>query len=98
MDFAVQNGDPHLVCVADRITVRESEDRVPLGFCFMYPSIYIDMVEDQVLDSLKALCRGLSLQNCIISFEGMISDGMLYVIECQFRYGGTHMDLSLIHI
>jgi len=92
MDFAVQNGNPELVCVADRITVREAEDRVPLGFCFMYPSVYIDMVEEQVLPSLKGLCRGIGLQNCIISFEGMISDGKLYVIECQFRYGGTHMD------
>ena len=92
MDFAVQNGEPYLVCVADRITVREAEDRVPLGFCFMYPSVYIDMVEEQVLEPLKRLCRGLELRNCIISFEGMISDGKLYVIECQFRYGGTHMD------
>ena len=92
MDFAVQNGEPYLVCVADRITVRESEDRVPLGFCFMYPSVYIDMVEGQVLESLKGLCKGIGLQNCIISFEGMISEGRLYVIETQFRYGGTHMD------
>ena len=92
MDFAVQNGEPYLVCVADRITVREHKDRVPLGFCFMYPSVYIDMVEEQVLDSLKELCRGIGLKNCIISFEGMISGGKLYVIECQFRYGGTHMD------
>ena len=92
MDFAVQNGEPYLVCVADRITVRESEDRVPLGFCFMYPSVYIDMVEEQVLEDLKRLVRGLRIQNAIISFEGMISENKLYVIECQFRYGGTHMD------
>ena len=92
MDFAVQNGEPYFVCMADRITVREAEDRVPLGFCFMYPSEYIDMAEEQVIESLKTLCRGIGLENCIISFEGMISEGKMYVIECQFRYGGTHMD------
>lgn len=92
MDFAVQNGEPYLVCVADRITVRESEDRVPLGFCFMYPSQYIDMVEQQALGSLKTLIKGLNIRDAIISFEGMISEGKLYVIETQFRYGGTHMD------
>ena len=92
MDFAVQGGEPYLVCVADRITVRESEDRVPLGFCFMYPSQYIDMVEQQALKSLKTLIKGLAIKNAIISFEGMISEGKLYVIETQFRYGGTHMD------
>lgn len=92
MDFAVQNGEPYFVCMADRITVKEAADRVPLGFCFMYPSVYIDMAENQVIDSLKRLCRGIGLKNCIISFEGMISEGKMYVIECQFRYGGTHMD------
>ena len=92
MDFAVQNGEPYLVSVADRITVRESEDKVPLGFCFMYPSQYIDIVEQQALETLKNLIRGLGIQNAIISFEGMISGNTLYVIETQFRYGGTHMD------
>lgn len=92
MDFAVQNGEAYLVSVADRITVREAEDRVPLGFCFMYPSKYIDLVEQQALEALKRLVRGLGIRNAIISFEGMISDGELYVIETQFRYGGTHMD------
>lgn len=92
IDFAVQNGEPYIVSVADRITVRESEERVPLGFCFMYPSEYIDVVEEQALDALQRLIKGLGIQNAIISFEGMISDGKLYIIETQFRYGGTHMD------
>ena len=92
IDYAVQDGVPSIVSVADRITVREKEDRVPLGFCFMYPSDYIDMVEKQVNEPLTRLIQGLGIKNAIISFEGMISDGKLYIIETQFRYGGTHMD------
>ena len=92
IDFAVQNGNAYLATVADRITVRESQDRVPLGFCVMYPSEYIDMVYEQVMDPLKRMIGGLRIRNGIISFEGMISDGKLYIIECQFRFGGTHID------
>ena len=92
IDFAVQDGEAYLATVADRITVRESEERVPLGFCFMYPSVYIDMVEEQVLESLKKMVKGLGINNGIISFEGMISEGKLYIIETQFRFGGTHID------
>lgn len=92
IDFAVQNGIPYIVSVADRITVREKEERVPLGFCFMYPSEHLQMVNEQVLRPLTSLIKGLGIANAIISFEGMISEGKLYIIETQFRYGGTHMD------
>ncbi len=92
IDFAVQNGEPYIVSVADRSTVRDSEMSVPLAVSFMYPSDYIDMVEEQVLPSLKQMIKGLGIQNGIISMEGMISEGVMYIIETQFRFGGTHCD------
>ena len=92
IDFAVQNGEPYIVSVADRSIVRDSEMSVPLAVSFMYPSDYIDMVEKQVLTSLKKMIKGLEIQNGIISMEGMISEGVMYIIETQFRFGGTHCD------
>ena len=92
IDFAVQNGKPYIVSVADRSTVKEHDASVPLAISFMYPSDYIDMVESQVLDSLRRMIKGLGIQNGIISMEGMISEGQMYIIETQFRFGGTHND------
>lgn len=92
IDFAVQNGEPYIVSVADRSTVRDSEVSVPLAVSFMYPSMYIDMVEEQVLVPLTRMIKGLGIQNGIISMEGMISEEKMYIIETQFRFGGTHFD------
>ena len=92
IDFAVQNGKPYIVSVADRSTVKDSEKSVPLAISFMYPSSYIDMVEEQVLGSLTDMIKGLEIQNGIISMEGMISEEKMYIIETQFRFGGTHCD------
>ena len=56
----------------------------------MYPSKYIDIVEEQVLKPVTKLINGLKIHNGIISFEGIVSEGKLYLIETQFRFGGTH--------
>ncbi len=90
IDLAIQNGEAYLACVADRSIVRTSEAAVPLAISYMYPSKHIGIVREQVFESLRRLVRGLGIQNGIISFEGMISEGRLYLIESQFRFGGTH--------
>ena len=90
IDFAVQNDEVYIACVADRSIIRTSEDAVPLAISYMYPSKYIDIVEEQVLEPIKNLIKGLGIHNGIISFEGMISEEKLYLIETQFRFGGTH--------
>lgn len=92
IDFVVQDDEAYIACVADRSTVRDSDERVPLAVSFMYPSEYIDIVEKQALSQLKAMIKGLGIRNGIISIEGMISEGKLYIIETQFRWGGTHFD------
>ena len=90
IDFAVQHGKTYIACVADRSIIRTSEDAVPLAISYMYPSKNIDIVEQQVLEPVKALINGLGIRDGIISFEGMICEGKLYLIETQFRFGGTH--------
>ena len=90
IDLAVQNGEAYLACVADRSIVRTSESAVPLAISYMYPSKNIEIVKEQVLDPLRTMIKGLGIENGIISFEGMISEGKLYLIETQFRFGGTH--------
>lgn len=90
IDFAVQNDEVYIACVADRSIIRTSEDEVPLAISYMYPSKYIDIVEEQVMEPIKDLINGLGIHNGIISFEGMICEGILYLIETQFRFGGTH--------
>lgn len=90
IDFAVQNDEVYVACVADRSIVRTSENAVPLAISYMYPSKYINIVEEQVLEPVKDLIHGLGIHNGIISFEGMISEDKLYLIETQFRFGGTH--------
>lgn len=90
IDFAVQDGQTYIACVADRSIVRTSEERVPLAISYMYPSKHIAIVEEQVLAPVKDLIGGLGIKNGIISFEGIICEGKLYLIETQFRFGGTH--------
>lgn len=92
IDFAVQDDEAFIACMADRSTVRDAEERVPLAVAFMYPSEYIEIVEEQALPRLKEMIKGLGIRNGIISIEGMISEGKLYIIETQFRWGGTHFD------
>ena len=74
----------------DRCIVRTSESAVPLAISYMYPSKYIDVIEEQVMRPITDMIHGLGIHNGIISFDGMISEGKLYLIETQFRWGGTH--------
>ena len=74
----------------DRCIVRTSESAVPLAISYMYPSKYLDVIEEQVLQPITDMIHGLGIHDGIISFDGMISEGQLYLIETQYRWGGTH--------
>ena len=89
-DLAIQNDKVYLACAMDRCIVRTSESAVPLAISYMYPSKYIDVIEEQVMQPITDMIHGLGIHNGIISFDGMISEGKLYLIETQFRWGGTH--------
>ena len=89
-DLAIQNDEVFLACAMDRCIVRTSESAVPLAISYMYPSAHLDVIEDQVMKSITDMIHGLGIHNGIISFDGMISEGKLYLIETQFRWGGTH--------
>ena len=89
-DLAVQNDKVYLACAMDRCIVRTSENAVPLAISYMYPSNYLDIIEQQVMKPITDMIHGLGIHNGIISFDGMISEGKLYLIETQFRWGGTH--------
>ena len=89
-DLAVQNDQVFLACAMDRCIVRTSESAVPLAISYMYPSAHLDVIEEQVMKPITDMIHGLGIHNGIISFDGMISDGKLYMIETQFRWGGTH--------
>ena len=89
-DIAVQNDNVYLACAMDRCIVRTSESAVPLAISYMYPSKHLDVIESQVMKPITDMIHGLGIHNGIISFDGMISEGQLYLIECQYRWGGTH--------
>ena len=89
-DLAIQNDEVFLACAMDRCIVRTSESAVPLAISYMYPSAHLDVIEDQVMKPITDMIHGLGIHNGIISFDGMISEGKLYLIETQFRWGGTH--------
>ena len=89
-DLAIQNDKVYLAAAMDRCIVRTSESEVPLAISYMYPSHYLDVIEDQVMAPITDMIHGLGIHNGIISFDGMISEGKLYLIETQFRWGGTH--------
>ena len=89
-DLAIQNDRVYLACAMDRCIVRTSESAVPLAISYMYPSKYINVIEEQVMQPITDMIHGLGIHNGIISFDGMISEGKLYLIETQFRWGGTH--------
>ena len=89
-DLAIQNDQVFLACAMDRCIVRTSESAVPLAISYMYPSAHLDVIEEQVMKPITDMIHGLGIHNGIISFDGMISGGKLYMIETQFRWGGTH--------
>ena len=89
-DLAIQHDKVYLACAMDRCIIRTSENAVPLAISYMYPSRYIDVIERQVMKPITEMIHGLGIHDGIISFDGMISEGQLYLIETQFRWGGTH--------
>lgn len=89
-DICVQNDKVYLCAAMDRCIVRTSESEVPLAISYMYPSKHIDVIESQVMKPITDMLHGLGIHNGIISFDGMISEGKLYLIETQYRWGGTH--------
>lgn len=89
-DLAIQNDEVYLASAMDRCIVRTSESAVPLAISYLYPSKYLDVIESQVIQPVTDMIHGLGIHNGIISFDGMISEGKLYLIETQFRWGGTH--------
>jgi len=91
IDFFIQNGEAHFISMADRPTFpAKSNNFVPLGIAYVYPSKYIDIVEEQLLSQVKRMISGLGIQYGVISFEGIVKNGLLYLIETQYRFGGTH--------
>lgn len=97
IDLAVQDGKSYIVSVADRSIVRTSENAVPLAVSYMYPSKYVKQVQEQLYEPIDRLLKGLNIRNGIISFEAMVSEGKIYLIETQFRFGGTHFYMPVDH-
>lgn len=90
IDFIISNGTPYLVSAADRFLVEKTDDNVPLSIAFMYPSKFLDEVDSQVKEPICNMIKGLEIQNGVFSVEGIYKDGKVYMIEAQFRFGGTH--------
>lgn len=89
-DFIVVNGTPYFVSAADRFLVEKTEKKVPLSIAFMYPSKFIDEIDEQVKEPICNMIRGLGIKNGVLSIEGIKKENKLYMIEAQFRFGGTH--------
>lgn len=90
IDFIISNGIPYFVSAADRFLVEKTDNNVPLSIAFMYPSKFLDVIDDQVKEPICNMIRGLGIKNGILSVEGIYKDGKVYMIEAQFRFGGTH--------
>lgn len=89
MNFTIQNGYLSLSAMADKpVNDEQNPSLVKLPKGYIFPSKYIDICYNNLLDNFRNLSNDIGLMNGTLGVEGIVNNGVIYVFEMQYRLGG----------
>ena len=97
--YVIQDGNPIFVGMCDRYTYKEKANLVQLPNSYIFPSRHIDSFITHSDAAVKAMIRGLSLENGSIFFQSFVGkDGIVRTYEPGYRLNGAqeHMIISKV--
>lgn len=97
--YVMQEGNPVFVGMCDRYTYRTREELVQLPTAYIYPSRHIDSYMKHSDEAVKAMIKGLGLENGSIFFQAFVDrDGMVRVYEPGYRLNGAQEHLIISRV
>lgn len=97
--YVMQDGKPIFVGMCDRYTYREKSNMVQLPTSYIFPSRHIDSYIESTDGAVKALIRGLGLENGSIFFQCFVDQqGIVRVYEPGYRLNGAQEHLIVSQV
>ena len=97
--YAIQDGNPIFVGMCDRYTYKEKSCLVQLPNSYIFPSIYTDSYIQHSDPAIKAMLKGLGLDNGSIFFQCFVDgNGIIRTYEPGYRLNGAqeHIIISKV--
>lgn len=88
--YVMQDGNPIFVGMCDRYTYRERADFVQLPNAYIFPSRHIGAYQEHCDAAVKAMIRGIGLDNGSIFFQCFVdAEGIVRMYEPGYRLNGA---------
>lgn len=97
--YVMQDGNPIFVGMCDRYTYKEKEELVQLPTSYIFPSRYIDSYMKYSDSAVKAMIKGLGLENGSLFFQCFVDEnGIARTYEPGYRLNGAqeHIIISKV--
>lgn len=92
--YVIQDGNPIFVGMCDRYTYKAREDLVQLPTSYIFPSRHIDSYMQHSDNAVKAMIKGLGLNNGSIFFQCFVDkEGIVRTYEPGYRLNGAQEHL-----
>jgi len=92
--YVMQDGNPIFVGMCDRYTYKAKEELVQLPTSYIFPSRHIESYFKHSDGAVKAMIRGLGLDNGSIFFQCFVdNDGVVRMYEPGYRLNGAQEHL-----
>lgn len=92
--YVMQDGNPIFVGMCDRYTYKAKSDLVQLPTSYIFPSRHIDSYIKHTDAAIKAMIKGIGLDNGSIFFQCFVdNDGIVRTYEPGYRLNGAQEHL-----
>ena len=97
--YVMQAGNPIFVGMCDRYTYKEKADLVQLPNAYVFPSVHTDSYIQKSDAAVKAMLKGLRLDNGSIFFQCFVDrDGVVRIYEPGYRLNGAQEHIIISRI
>ena len=94
--YVMQDGNPIFVGMCDRYTYKAKDELVQLPTSYIFPSRHIDSYIKHSDEAVKAMIKGLGLENGSIFFQCFVDeDGIVRTYEPGYRLNGAQEHLII---
>lgn len=91
----LQDGKTYLPYTKGRTFYPAIDQCPPQPFVDLYPSDYAQLIREQLFDKLTQVFKFLGVENGSCMFQGIIEDGVAYIMDTAFRLSGG-MDYRVV--
>ena len=90
--YVVINGEPHLISVGDRHSGRREDNVDKILSCMIQPSWFIDTYIKNVDGKVKAMIKGLGIENAAVFMQGFVDGDTVRMFDPGYRFAGNEYE------